>query len=92
LEIRQTALFKKQIKKLHRNQKAELDSAIKKIIQNPRIGITKHDDLIDIRVYKFYMINQLQLLAYEFDENQLILLFLGTHENFYRDLKANIYN
>jgi len=27
------------------------------------------------------------LLAYEFDENEVLLLALGAHENFYRDLK-----
>jgi len=26
-------------------------------------------------------------LAYEFDENEVLLLALGEHENFYRDLK-----
>jgi hypothetical protein len=27
------------------------------------------------------------LLAYEFDEKEILLLDLGVHENFYRDLK-----
>ncbi len=36
------------------------------------------------------MTNQLVLLAYSFDleEEVLVLLALGSHENFYRDLKA----
>ncbi len=52
----------------------------------------KKGDLNGIRVYKFRMINQLMLLAYEISNNQLclILLALGSHENFYRDIKKLI--
>ena len=44
-----------------------------------------------IQVYKFKMVKQLTLLAYKFveDEIQLVLLDLGSHENFYRDLKRS---
>lgn len=48
MNVIQTSLFKKTVKKLHPNQKKDLDNAIKAIINNPS---------------------------------------LGTHENFYRDLK-----
>lgn len=85
--IVQTPLFQKQVKKLHTNQKKELDHAIKEIVKDPSLGDEKKGDLIGIQVYKFKMINQLTLLAYELNQKQLILLSLGTHENFYRDLK-----
>ena len=39
------------------------------------------------RVYKFDCVNQQYLLAYEYDPKTRILLALGVHENFYRDLK-----
>ena len=66
-----------------------MDGAIKQIIKNPSIGELKKGDLNGVQVYKFKMVNQLTLLAYDFnaDKKQLILLALGSHENFYRDLK-----
>ena len=89
MEILQTPTFKKQTKKLHKNQKSDLDKAILVIVKNPKIGEMEKGDLNGIQVYKFNMVNQLMLLAYEFhkDQLQLILLALGSHENFYRDLK-----
>ncbi len=89
MNILQTPTFAKQIKKLHKNQKHDLDNAIKKIAQNPFIGIMKKGNLSGIRVYKFKMTKQLTLLAYGFYENkiQIIILAIGSHENFYRDLK-----
>ena len=89
MNILQTPTFAKQIKKLHSNQKSDLDKAIKKIAQDHSIGDMKKGDLNGIQVYKFKMVNQLTLLAYEFHEDRLcvLLLALGSHENFYRDLK-----
>jgi len=89
MNIVQTPTFSKQVKKLHKNQKEDLDQAIKKIVEDPSIGDLKKGDLREIQVYKFKMVNQLTLLAYEFyeDDLQLILLVLGSHENFYRDVK-----
>ena len=87
--ILQTKFFIKQIKKIHKNQKADLDRVVKQISMNPLLGEAKKGDLHGVRVYKFSMQNQLTLLAYEFDGSakELILLSLGVHENFYRDLK-----
>lgn len=91
MNIQQTATFSKQIKKLHKNQKGELDQAIKAIVKNPAIGEMKKGDLNGVQVYKFKMVNQLTLLAYDFNasKKQLILLAIGSHENFYRNLKKN---
>ena len=84
IKILQTPTFKKQIKKLHKNQKMDLDKAIRTIANDPSVGILKKGDLSSIQVYKFKMVNQLMLLAYEFYDKklQLIILTLGTHENF----------
>lgn len=89
MNIVQTPTFKKHIKRLHVNQKKDLDEAIEEIIANPKIGEIKKGDLVGIQVYKFKMVKQLTLLAYRYEENDLllILLALGSHENFYRDLK-----
>ena len=89
MKILQTPTFTKQLKKLHPNQKRDLDIAVTTIISDPNIGDMKKGDLLEVQVYKFHMVKQLTLLAYEWhvDEDQLILLSLGSHENFYRDLK-----
>ncbi|MEM0941569.1 MAG: type II toxin-antitoxin system RelE/ParE family toxin [Bacteroidota bacterium] len=89
MNIIQTRSFIRVVKKLHKNQKADLDDAIKAIIDDPYIGQEKKGDLSDIRVYKFKMVKQLTLLAYNYKEQTitLTLLALGSHENFYRDLK-----
>jgi mRNA-degrading endonuclease YafQ of YafQ-DinJ toxin-antitoxin module len=89
MEVLQTPTFIRQSKKLHKNQKKDLDNAIRAIIQDPLVGEMKKGDLSGVQVYKFRMVNQLTLLAYEVfeDKLELVLLALGTHENFYRDFK-----
>jgi len=89
LSIVQSNSFKKAVKKLHENQKSDLDAAVRTIIDNPDIGIQKAGDLSSVRVHKFKMLKQLTLLAYQIDDGQLVLtlLMFGTHENFYRDVK-----
>lgn len=89
MEILQTPRFKKQVKKLHKKQRQELDDAIKTVAKDPSVGEMKKGDLNGVYVYKFKMAKQLTLLAYEFYESelQLIMLAIGSHENFYRDMK-----
>ncbi len=80
--------FSRAVKRLHRNQKADLDEAVRAIVANPLIGDAKVGDLAGVRIFKFRMTNQLCLLAYaQPDDDTLELLALGAHENFYRDLK-----
>jgi mRNA-degrading endonuclease RelE of RelBE toxin-antitoxin system len=80
--------FERTVKKLHRQQKAALDEAVRTIAGQPEAGETKVGDLAGVQVYKFRMGNLLCLLAYRvLDENTLKLLMVGPHENFYRDLK-----
>jgi len=52
----------------------------------------KRGDLNFLQVYKFCMNNQLTLLAYSYEEQiiTLTLLDVGSHENFYRDIKRSI--
>ena len=79
--------FKKAYKKLRNNEKSKVNDAIHAIIKNPKIGEEKKGDLSGIFVYTFKIHNQEILLAYEWDPQERILLMLGVHENFYRDLK-----
>ena len=87
--IIQTRRFEKAVKKLHKSQKNDLDKAIRTIVENPNCGEEKKGDLAGTRVYKFKMQKQLTLLAYEYESKTitLTLMAIGSHENFYRDLK-----
>ncbi len=89
MNVVQTLAFKKAVKKLKKNQKDALDDAINTIMGDVNIGQVKKGDLAGVRVYKFKMVKQEMLLAYHFEGNTLVLtlLGLGSHENFYRDLK-----
>jgi mRNA-degrading endonuclease RelE of RelBE toxin-antitoxin system len=88
MRILVTPTFDRAVKKLHRKQKAELDVAVKAVVGDTEIGEAKVGDLIGIRVYKFHMANQLCLIAYRvIDESSIKLLMIGSHENFYRELK-----
>jgi mRNA-degrading endonuclease RelE of RelBE toxin-antitoxin system len=89
IKVLQTPSFKKAVKKLHKNQKSDLDSAVKTLLESPIIGEQKKGDLSFMRVYKFKMAKQLTLLGYSYEDGALVLelMTLGTHENFYRDAK-----
>ena len=87
IQIQQTAMFKRAYKRLHPNQKADVDDAVADIVREPTIGEPKKGDLAGVFVYKFNCNGQPALLAYEYDPGTRLLLLLGSHENFYRDLK-----
>ena len=85
--ISQMPAFKKAFKKFHKNQKEDLKKAIKAIVKDPQLGTAKKGDLSGVYVYKFKINNHEHLLAYEWFPEERVLLALGVHENFYRDLK-----
>lgn len=87
VEVTQTSAFARTYKKLQLQQKKDVDTAVEVIVSNPLVGDVKRGDLSGVYVYKFKSQTQLLLLAYEFDPQTRHLLLLGTHENFYRDLK-----
>ncbi len=87
VQVLQSAVFSRAYKKLHKNQKVDVDDAVESIIKSPDIGEPKRGDLAGVYVYKFKSNSQLMLLAYEYDPETRMLLLLGSHENFYRDLK-----
>jgi hypothetical protein len=81
------------VKKLHANQKVALDDAVKEIAAQPGAGEEKRGDLSGVFVHKFKMNGLEYLLAYELLPNkqapeEVMLLALGAHENFYRNLKG----
>ncbi len=89
--VKQTGIFKRHVKKMNKQEKAALDKAVKKIISNPSIGDMKVGDLAGVQVFKYKHNAQLNLLAYEYQDSELVLtlIYHGKHENFYRDLKKH---
>ena len=76
MKVLQSRQFAKAVKKLHANQKSDLDNAVQLLIQDPLSGDRKSGDLGGIRVQKFKMANQLDLLAYSYEDEVLTLLLL----------------
>lgn len=85
--VKQMPIFKKAYKRLHANKKSMVDDAIRAVINDPTLGEEKKGDLAGVFVYKFKVHQQEMLLAYEWHSKERLLLALGMHENFYRNLK-----
>ena len=79
--------FRRAYKKLTPTQQDDVDDAVATIVSDPTLGEQKRGDLHSIYVHKFKSNKQLMLIAYKFDTATRMLLLLGTHENFYRELK-----
>jgi hypothetical protein len=88
-DVRQTRRFARSYKKPHDNLVVAVDQAVSGVADNPDIGEKKKGDLSELWVYKFHALGQLYLLGYTRDEaiRLIYLEALGSHENFYRDLK-----
>ena len=69
-------------------KKKKLDDHIRKIIDNPSIGTEKKGDLRGVYIHKFKIYTLQFLLAYRFVGEDLELIMIGPHENYYRDLKS----
>jgi len=85
----QTRRFARQYKKLNDKITKDVDGAVEVVSNTPSIGERKKGDLAALLVYKFKSNGQLYLLGYSLDEG-LRLIYLeaiGSHENFYRDIK-----
>jgi len=80
--------FNRQKKKLAPDVQAAIDKEVQAILENPLSGEPKKGPLRGVRVRKFTVGSQLYLLAHELDSRarQAIMLAVGIHENFYRDL------
>ncbi len=87
MKILQSRSFERKVKKFTSGQKEKLDEEISKILNNPSIGSEKKGDLRGVHVHKFKIEAQQYLLAYRFIGNDLELIMIGPHENYYRDLK-----
>ena len=79
--------FKKFVKKQARPLQLSIEDEIESIIENPAVGETKKGDLQGFQVHKFAYKKQKLLIAYRVSETGILFYMVGTHENFYRNLK-----
>lgn len=87
LTVKATPTFTKVVKKLHAKDKKVVDVAVRTILAEPTIGEAKKGDLSGVSAYKFKINKQEVLLSYSLSSNELLLIALGSHENFYRNMK-----
>ena len=92
MKILQSRSFERKVKKLTKAQQKKLDGEIRKIVDNPSIGSEKKGDLRGVFVHKFKIYKLQYLLAYRFTQENLELIMIGPHENYYRDLKSYLKN
>ena len=88
-DVYQTCRFLRQYKKLNDKTVKDVDDAVILVAKKPTIGEKKRGELSELWVFKFRSGNQLYLLGYSMDDG-LRLIYLesiGSHENFYRDIK-----
>ena len=92
LAILVTPSFARVVKKLHSQEKAVLDAAVRGVASDLTLGEEKRGDLSGVFVHKFKLNKQETLLAYRLQPDKLapealVLLAVGPHENFYAQLK-----
>ena len=92
LAILVTPSFARVVKKLHSQDKAVLDAAVQAVASDPALGEEKRGDLSGVFVHKFKLNKQETLLAYRLQPDtlapqELVLLAVGPHGNFYPQLK-----
>ncbi|MCK4763060.1 MAG: type II toxin-antitoxin system RelE/ParE family toxin [Candidatus Aminicenantes bacterium] len=92
MKVIQSPLFERKVKKFRKNQKLALDEQIRIIKENPGVGQEKKGDLQGVFVFKFKLQKVEYLLSYRFAGDNLELITLGPHENYYRDLKKHLKN
>ena len=92
MKIYQSRSFEQKVKKMPGQEKKILDLEIRRIAENPSLGEEKKGDLRGVRVHKFKLKTIQYLLAYRKVGDDLELVIIGPHENYYRDLKQYLKN
>ena len=87
MKILQSRSFENKVKRLTKQEKKILDKQIHRILDNPAIGQEKKGDLQGVYIHKFKIHSIQYLLSYRFVSENLELIMIGPHENYYRDLK-----
>ena len=92
MKIYQSRSFEKRIRRMHKQEKEVLDREIRNISEDTSIGEEKRGDLRGIFVHKFRIKAAEYLLAYRIVGEDLELIMMGPHENYYRDLTKYLKN
>jgi mRNA interferase RelE/StbE len=87
MKILQSRSFEQKVKKFSKQDKMLLDKKILSIAKNPSVGEEKKGDLRGVYIYKFKIKRIQYLLSYRFMGDDLELIMIGPHENYYRNLK-----
>lgn len=84
---------KKWKKKLPQTAQEIINAEVQKIAENPYAGERKSGDIKEVFVWKFRIFTLQYLMAYKIVEHEktIIILAIGPHENFYRDLKKFLF-
>ncbi|MEA9602185.1 type II toxin-antitoxin system RelE/ParE family toxin [Polynucleobacter sp. MG-28-Ekke-A2] len=89
--------FAQFVKKASKPLQLTIEMRIAEVCDNPRIGQQKLGDLQGVFVYKFRFNAQEYLMAYQFDHfaDEIKITWIefcqiGSHENFYTQLKKSI--
>ena len=88
MKILQSRSFERKVKKFTKREQNKLDEQIRIIMDNPFIGSEKKGDLRGVYVHKFKLQAVQYLMAYRFVGEDLELVMIGPHENYYRNLKG----
>jgi mRNA-degrading endonuclease RelE of RelBE toxin-antitoxin system len=87
MKLFQMPRFKRYAKKLPRQFQQVILDTVEEVLADPKVGQLKKGDLEGFRVHKFTMGRQLTLIAYKVEDDSLVLYQVGSHENFYKNLK-----
>ncbi len=79
--------FRKFVKKQPMPFQLVIEDEVEKVVEDPELGVSKKGDLSDFRAHKFFYHKQTFLISYRRWESEIIFYTLGSHENFYRELK-----
>ena len=90
MKIFQSRSFEQKVKKFNKTEKKALDDQILKIVENPFIVVEKKGDLRGVYIHKFKLKTIQYLLSYRLIRDDLELIMIGPHENYYRDLKNHL--
>ena len=82
--------FRRFVKKQAKPFQLVIEDEVDRIIENPGLGDSKKGDLADFRIHQFHYRNQIFLISYRLRESEVDFFTVGTHENFYRELKRYV--
>lgn len=92
VKVSATPTFKRTEKKLHDRDRKTVNTTTREIMAELKIGKGKKGDLAGVLVHTFNVNKQefffsYKLIGPEDSPDELVLLAIGSHENFYRNLK-----